>query len=73
MAKHNVFFSIPERTLGKADVKFIVKQNGTVLGTLAVSSGSIVWFPKGTTIGCKSDWGRFDRIMQDSATRAEKR
>jgi hypothetical protein len=45
MAKHDVSFSIPERALGKADVQFVLKQDGSVLGTLAVSNGSIVWFP----------------------------
>ena len=38
---HDVRFSIPERALGKADVEFIVKEDGAVLGTLAVSNGSI--------------------------------
>jgi len=47
MAKHDVSFNIPQRALGKADVEFQVKRDGIVLGTLAVSNGSIVWFPKG--------------------------
>ena len=70
---HDVRFSIPERALGKADVEFIVKEDGAVLGTLAVSNGSIVWFPKGTTYGYKMGWGKFDRTMQKSASRFEKR
>jgi len=73
MAKHDVIFSIPQRALGKADVEFQVKQNGSVLGTLAVSSGSIVWFPKSTTYGLKMSWSKFDKLMQDEATRFEKR
>jgi hypothetical protein len=73
MAIHDVSFSIPERALGKADVTFVVKQNGAVLGTLAVSNGSVVWFPKGTTYGCKMSWSKFDRTMQDEATRVEAR
>lgn len=73
MAMHEVSFSIPERALGKADVEFTVKQDGIVLGTLAVSNGSLVWFPRGTTYGCKVAWTKFDRIMQNKATRFEKR
>jgi hypothetical protein len=53
MAKHHVSFSIPERELSRADVEFIVKQDDAVLGTLAVSNGSLVWFPKGTSYRCK--------------------
>lgn len=31
MAKHDVFFTIPQRALGKADVEFLVKSNGAGL------------------------------------------
>lgn len=73
MAKHDVSFNIPQRALGKADVEFLVKRDGAVLGTLAVSNGSIVWFPKGTTYGLKVGWKKFNDIMQKSATRFERR
>ncbi|GIV82821.1 MAG: hypothetical protein KatS3mg073_0733 [Meiothermus sp.] len=73
MAKHDVSFNIPQRALGKADVEFLVKRDGSVLGTLAVSNGSIVWFPKGATYGLKVGWKKFNDIMQESATRFEKR
>lgn len=73
MAKHDVSFSIPERALGKADVEFVVKQDGSVLGTLAVSNGSVVWFPKGTTYGWKMNWSKFHKTMQTEATRIEAR
>lgn len=73
MAKHDVSFSIPQRSLGKADVEFLIKRNGVVLGTLAVSNGSLVWFPKKTTYGYKMGWDKFDRLMENEATRFEKR
>lgn len=73
MAKHDVSFNIPQRALGKADVEFLVKRDGAVLGTLAVSNGSVVWFPKGTTYGLKVGWKKFNNIMQESATRFERR
>ena len=73
MAKHDVSFNIPQRALGKADVEFLVKRDGSVLGTLAVSNGSAVWFPKGTTYGLKVGWVKFDQIMRKYATRFEKR
>jgi len=73
MAKHDVFFNIPQRALGKADVEFQVKRDGSILGTLAISNGSIVWFPRGTTYGLKMGWAKFDKLMQDEASRFEKR
>ena len=73
MAKHDVSFSIPERALGKADVEFVVKRDGSVLGTLAVSNGSLVWCPRGTTYGLKVGWKKFAAMMQDNATRFERR
>ena len=73
MAKHNVSFSVPQRKLGRADVEFLVKRDGTVLGKLAVSSGSVVWFPKNTSYGCKVTWQKFNDLMRDHATRFERR
>lgn len=73
MAKHDVLFNIPQRSLGKADVEFLIKRNGIVLGTLAVSNGSLVWFPKKTSYGYKMDWDKFGKMMEDKATRVEKR
>jgi hypothetical protein len=54
MAKHEVTFNIPTRALGRADVEFTIKADGSVLGTLTISNGSLVWFAKGTTKGCKN-------------------
>lgn len=73
MAKHDVSFNIPQRALGKADVEFQVKRDGNILGTLTVSNGSIVWFPKGTTYGYKMGWTQFDKLMQQSLSHVEKR
>lgn len=73
MAKHEVSFVVPQRPLGRSDVEFLVKRDGKVHGTLAVSNGSVVWFPKGTSYGLKVGWAKFDQMMQDSATRVEKR
>ena len=73
MAKHEVAFDVPQRPLGRADIEFTVKADGSLLGTLTVSNGSLVWFPKGTTYGCKMGWSKFDKLMQEEATRQEKR
>ena len=73
MAKHDVSFSIPQRALGKADVTFLVKSDGAVHGTLEVSNGSVVWFPKGTSYGHKVGWAKFEELMKKHAPRFEKR
>jgi hypothetical protein len=73
MARHDVLFTIPPRKLGKADATFRVKSDGQVMGTLTVSNGSIVWFPRGRTYGLKMGWARFDEMMREHARREEKR
>ena len=73
MAKHEVAIHIPQRPLGKADVEFLVKSGGSVFGKLAISNGSIVWFPKGKTKGCKIGWQKFDKVMQEKAIKFERR
>ena len=70
---HDVSFTVPKRKLGTADIEFEVKEGGAMFGTLKVSKGSLVWFPKGTINGYKMEWGKFDKLMSDYATKIEKR
>ena len=58
---HKVAFSIPKRYLGVADVKFNVTRNGAKFGTLEVSRGSVVWYPRDKKIGHKLSWVQFDQ------------
>lgn len=62
---HDVTFSIPERELGKADIEFEIKKNGSKFGTLKVSKGSVVWVPKDFTYGYKIGWVKFDEVLQE--------
>ena len=73
MAQHDVKFEVPRRPLGRADIRFVVKRDGAIFGTLTVSNGSVVWFPKKTTYGYKMGWKKFDELMQEHATRYERR
>ena len=70
---HDVEFSIPPRSLGKADVEFIVKSDGVMLGTLTISRGTLVWFPTGTTNGYRMTWEQFDRLVKEHVVGEEKR
>jgi len=70
---HDVIFNVPSRSLGRSDVEFQVKKDGTTLGTLKVSKGSVVWFPANTTYGYKVNWSQFDSILQQNGSETERR
>ena len=64
MAKHDVNFTVPWRSLGKEDVTFRVLADGELLGTLKVSKGAVVWKPWKKKYSFKLGWARFDQVMQ---------
>jgi hypothetical protein len=70
---HDVQFCIPPRQLGRSDVEFVVKKDDELLGTLKISNGSIVWFPKNAQIGHRMSWLKFDELMVDHAPGKERR
>jgi hypothetical protein len=70
---HKVTVDMPPRPLQRQDVTFKVRRDDKLLGTLEISNGSVVWFPRGTSYGCKIGWNKFDEMMQSQATRFEKR
>ena len=70
---YQVQFKVPTRLLGKSDVNFIVKDDNGVLGTLKVSKGAVVWYPKKTNYGFKADWEKFHRVAQECFTQTEYR
>lgn len=67
--KHDVDFTIPYRPLGNSDIQFNVKQDGTVLGSLKISKGSVVWRPKDNSYGYRLSWSKFNELMQNSGVR----
>lgn len=73
MAQHKVTMKLPPRELNRADAEFTVKRDGKRYGILTVSNGSIVWFPPYTSYGCKIGWKKFHDLMEEYATRFEKR
>jgi len=64
MADHDVSFTIPERGLGKADIEFKVKRNGSAFGRLRISEGSLVWVPVNKKYGFRLGWATFDDLAQ---------
>ena len=73
MASHDVTFSVPDRPLGKTDIDFHVVADDTKLGTLRVSKGALVWYPKNGKNGRKITWAAFDAFMREKGRPAEKR
>lgn len=62
--RHEVTVDLPTRDLGKSDVHFRVKVDGSVLGKLEISKGALVWYPKDKTYGHKITWSKFDEEMK---------
>ncbi len=65
MADHDVYFTIPERDLGRADVKFRVKRNGKAFGRLRVSEGSVDWLPANKQKPYRVYWTELDKYARD--------
>lgn len=73
MATHKVMMSSPPREVKRADAQFDVERDGKKFGTLEVSNGSLVWFAPYTKHGYKVTWKKFHELMEENATRVEKR
>ena len=62
---HRVTFSLPTREVGHSDIEFLVRKDGSVVGTLLVSRGAVVWRRKGKSWrGKKLGWAEFHEVMQ---------
>jgi sorbitol-specific phosphotransferase system component IIA len=64
MAKHNVYFNLPDLELGKVDVIFDVYTNNRKTGTITISKGSIEWYPKKAKHPYRLTWKQFDTVMK---------
>jgi hypothetical protein len=63
---HKVTFSVPERSLGREDIEFVVMRDGVRFGTLLVSKGAVEWRPTNKVYRQRLDWERFDQVMRES-------
>lgn len=70
---HEVTFSVPARTLGKTDIEFVVKRNGEKFGTLRISKGALVWYPRNGVKGRRIGWEVFDSYMVGKPKREVRR
>ena len=61
---HKVTFSVPERSLGREDIEFVVMRDGARFGTLLVSKGAVEWRPTNKVYRRKLSWSKFDQLMR---------
>jgi hypothetical protein len=47
MAKHNIYFELPERELGKVDANFEIYQDNNKLRKITISKGALEYYPLG--------------------------
>jgi hypothetical protein len=66
---HTVTFSVPERSLGREDIEFVVMRDGVRFGTLLVSKGAVEWRPTNNVYRRRLRWDRFDQVMRASGRR----
>ncbi len=64
MPRHDIYLTIPPKTVLNKDTEFDVYSDDSVLGTLKVSKGSIEWRPANHKYGFHLSWEEFDKIMQ---------
>jgi hypothetical protein len=66
---YNVKFMIPERDLGRADIKIDINNHRGKLGTAKISKGALVWVPRDHSYGYKLAWSDFASLMQINGMR----
>jgi hypothetical protein len=66
MARHNVYFELPTRELGKVDAKFSIYENDEKLGEITISKSSIEYRPANKQYRVRLFWGQFDRFVKSA-------
>lgn len=66
MVRHNVYFELPTRELGKVDAKFVIYQNEDKLGEITISKGAVEDNVADKQNPINLGWGKFDRFMASS-------
>ncbi len=65
MARHDVSFSIPQKSVLSKDVEFDVRTDDAKLGTLLISKGNIEWVPANSVVRkFRLSWEAFAELME---------
>lgn len=65
MAKHNVYFDLPERELGKVDANFYIYKDDAKLGQITISKGGLDYYPNKAKHPITISWTDFDKMVKD--------
>jgi hypothetical protein len=65
VAKHRIELQLPINAIVNADARFLVYSDDEKLGELAVSRGTIDWWPARRRKAISITWERFARLMED--------
>ncbi|MGN7786734.1 hypothetical protein ACTJIJ_19530 [Niabella sp. 22666] len=65
MAKHNVYFDLPERELGKVDANFYIYKDDAKLGQITISKGGLDYYPNKAKQPITISWSNFDQMVKD--------
>jgi hypothetical protein len=69
MPQHEVYFSLPTRSIMNADAEFEIISDGNKLGSLRISRGSLEWQPANSPLRLQMGWEKFNEIMREHGTR----
>jgi len=65
MAQEVVISQMPNLELVNKDIILTVKEDGEIIGKLAISKGGIKWTPRGKSVNViEKNWSQFDTAMQ---------
>lgn len=71
MPTHDVTIEIPKKSIQAKDIKFTVKSDGGMLGSLLVSKGNIEWIPANNSVRKRRlTWERFAQMMESEGRKA---
>ncbi len=63
--EHWAKFTVPWQELRSTDVSFDVYRDSQKFGTLKISRGAVVWYPRSKHKPSKLNWSRFDEVMKE--------
>lgn len=65
MAKHDIEVDVPARRIVNTDLTVVVKSDGTKLGELLISKGTVDWRPAKRQKPISMRWETFARLIED--------
>jgi hypothetical protein len=69
MAEHTVNVKTPALEVGKVDVVFTIRRDGTTFGRLKISRGGVEWMPSWKSKKAfHMPWDEFDGVFREHGT-----